>query len=306
MRGIDYSGGRPGGAAIVADGYQFVMRYLWHETPKGVDELELEDLRAHNLAVGFVFESSEDRAITGGFGGGVSDATYARNRAEHLGIPDDVVIHFAVDTGTTEDDWPAIAAYFAGVFGVMGPGRVGAYAGKQVSDYLRERGLITHTWQPAAMSWSNYEIDPLACIRQSAEGGAVNGVGIDPNESFGDDLGLWLPDEPMEEGMTPEERDLLLKTATVLAGWSDGTDFKSVEEALAQMTAMANDQVLALIRIDDLRDQVASLTLQVATLVGDPSNPQVERNLDRILAALEALGATLSNVRNVAPAGGGS
>lgn len=299
-RGIDYSGGRPGGQAIADAGYRFVMRYLWPFTPKGADADEIADLRAHGLAVGFVYEQNETRALTAGYQGGRDDARYARQRATDLGAPADVALYFAVDTNVGPTDWPALDEYFRGINAQLPRATVGAYAEKQYADHLRSRGLAAWFWYPAASSWSDYQPDPEAHIRQLADGGAVNGVGIDPNEADGP-AGLW---EPEEDEMDPTKvTELAIRTATVLFGWSDGTDFKDVDEALARAKEMTDGNVLCLVRIDDLRDQVTALTAEVDRLAASSGDPTISAALADIHAKLAAIGEVLAPANKAAPGG---
>lgn len=128
MKGIDYSWGRPGGAAIKAAGYKFVLRYLSHDTTgKNLSKAELADLRSHGLLVGVVWESTAARML-GGITAGKADAISAVAQLTDLGMAG-AFVYFANDTDTSAAQQPAIHAYLDGAASVIGADRVGLYSG---------------------------------------------------------------------------------------------------------------------------------------------------------------------------------
>src|SRR5258708_17845371 len=130
--GIDYAYGRPGGAAIAAAGKTFVMRYLSNDAGKNLDAAERDDLHAHGLGIGLVWESTQYRPLDGR-GAGQSDAQTALNEARALGFPDDRPIYAAIDFQTGADQ--RINSYFNGWTDVIGIGRTAAYGGFDIIKY---------------------------------------------------------------------------------------------------------------------------------------------------------------------------
>ena len=75
--GVDYSGGRPGGAALAAAGKTFVMRYVAHSIAGyNLTKAEVDDLQGHGLSIGLVCERGSS-AMLGGQAAGTSDAKLA-------------------------------------------------------------------------------------------------------------------------------------------------------------------------------------------------------------------------------------
>jgi hypothetical protein len=85
LQGLDYAGGRPSGADIIAAGYQFVCRYVTDGGSSLPDKIltaaEAQDLQANNVGVVSNWESTGTDAQQG-HPNGVSDAQ--RANANHL------------------------------------------------------------------------------------------------------------------------------------------------------------------------------------------------------------------------------
>ena len=81
MLGVDYAGGRPGGAALKAQGYDFACRYLSSGGPGLPGKLllpnEANDLRAAGVDVVSNFESTATTML-GGAAQGAADAQQAQ------------------------------------------------------------------------------------------------------------------------------------------------------------------------------------------------------------------------------------
>lgn len=206
MNGIDYSWARPTGAAIKAAGFDFVMRYVDYPgaNGKGLTKVELDDLRAHGLAVGLVFESTANRALEGN-AAGYHDAIAASAAIKKLGFPDDQPVYFAVDFDAQPKDMGAIDDYLGDAANELGLLRVGVYGSYAVIDHCHEQGTATWFWQTYA--WSGGKQHPDRHIYQYRNGQTLNGGEVDYNEAYGDEQGLWLPEDDVTR---TEYEDLVL------------------------------------------------------------------------------------------------
>ncbi len=230
--GIDFSWARPGGAAIQAAGKTFVMRYLYPDGPggKGLDLSEVQDYRAHGLAVGVVFESSGGRSLSG-FAAGASDAQIAVGQLVSLGMAG-TPVYFAVDFDATPAQYTAIASYLDGAASVLGKNKTGLYAGLGPIDALV--GVhCAYGWQTYA--WSGGRVSSKAHVYQYKNGQTLNGSSVDYCRSLKPDFGAYGTSLAEETGtpITPPRRhDDMSKlyyqqdttpTLYALAGDSPGT-----------------------------------------------------------------------------------
>ena len=204
-RGVDYAGGRPGGAAIKAAGYSFACRYLFDGSPQLPDKLltadEAKDLQANGVDVVSNWEASG--LVGGGYNQGVSDAQAAN--ANHLaaGGPATAPIYFSVDYDAPESDQPTINAYFQGVAAVIGLPRTGVYGGYWPVKRLFDAGLVTWGWQTEAWSADpaglapvgpdGPYLDPRCQLAQRNALGytTISGVQCDIDEAVTENFGQW-------------------------------------------------------------------------------------------------------------------
>ena len=205
MKGIDYSWSRPGGAAIKAAGFEFVMRYVpyFGDGGKGLTVPELADLRANGLPVGLVFESTAARHLEG-FAAGMMDARTAIDGIAGLGLPSNRPIYFAVDFYAQPDQMRAIDDYQSGAASILGIERVGVYGSYAVIDHCHKAGTAAWFWQTYA--WSRGLVHPERHLYQYSNGETLNESAVDYNFGYGTDQGLWPANEEDEMGMTPSER----------------------------------------------------------------------------------------------------
>jgi len=199
MLGLDYSAGRPSGAAVRRAGFGFVVRYL----PNGLSgrvnlsAAEVADMHANGVDVAMVWErkiiGQPDRA-TEGWSAGVADAQAAVARAAEVGLPDNP-IYFAVDFDipdyappTKEDPNPTalrklgpVGTYFGGVLSVLPLARVGIYGGYWAVKRALDAGLAHWAWQ--TMAWSGGQVDPRVHLIQRIGSVKVDNVDCDVNES---------------------------------------------------------------------------------------------------------------------------
>lgn len=222
----DYSGARPGGAALAAYGFQGVMRYLSRGSAndwKILTTAEAHDLWDHGLAIGLVWETTAGRALEG-FDAGRVDAAEARSRLAGSPFPADFPIVYAVDTDVATPN--AVAPYFEGVIAASPPPSAvwgetwGVYGEYDVIEWFA--GRTPWLWQCAA--WSGFgqgsggsidgrRLSAHACLFQRANQ-IWNGQ-VDLN----DVLGRWPgyhPDQPLPETdmpLTDNEIDRIAATS---------------------------------------------------------------------------------------------
>jgi hypothetical protein len=185
--GVDYSSGRPGGAALAAAGMRFAARYLSHSPGKNLTPAEATDLAAHGVSCVVVWETTANRAGAGR-AAGVADATEAAAQATACGQPAGRPIFFAVDWDANPS---VVVAYFQGVASVLGVARTGVYGGYKVVKYLLDHKLATWAWQTVA--WSQGHWDTRAVIRQYASTIRIGGVSCDHDTAMTGDYGQWTP-----------------------------------------------------------------------------------------------------------------
>lgn len=182
VTGIDIAWDRPTIAEIKATGARWVARYFSPDATKNLTASEVRDYHAAGLGVVSVWEGTATRALDGR-AAGVADAHAADQQRASVGLPSDMVIHFAVDTDT---NWPAVAPYFDGVRSVLGDSRTGVYGGLRVIEGAHAAGL-RYLWQTVAWSggvWASY-----ATIRQPI-GTTLNG-GADYDTAEAPDFGQY-------------------------------------------------------------------------------------------------------------------
>jgi hypothetical protein len=194
MLGLDYSAGRPRGAAIRAAGYGFVVRYLENGLSgrANLSAAEAADLRGAGVAVALVWErkinGQPDRA-TEGYDVGVADARAALAAADACGLsgwPIYMAIDFDIPDYAPGSSDPRAKLgpcgdYLAGAMSVLGRGKMGLYGGFYAVSRALDAGLATYAWQTAA--WSGGQVDPRIHLFQRVGYVTVDGVQCDVNEA---------------------------------------------------------------------------------------------------------------------------
>jgi len=256
--GLDYSGGRPSGAAVARAGYGFVARYL----PNGLlssrvnlSAAEVADMHAAGVQVAMVWESAANRAA-GGRAAGIADATMAAAQAKVVGL-DGQPIYFAVDFDLPDYSPAAtspraklgpVGDYFDAVVSVLGVARVGVYGGYWAVRRCLDAGLASWAWQTAA--WSGGNVDPRIHLFQRVGTVKVDGVDCDVNEARKDDFGQ------QGDTMTPED---LLDLPINRAG--DETGVTSLRQIVAWFDSDLNGLKAALnARLDAIEAKFAAAT----------------------------------------------
>jgi hypothetical protein len=176
--------------AFVNDGNVFVARYL---TPSGWKKLtrsEAEIITAAGLQIVSVFETTANRAA-GGAPNGHTDGALALSLAQELGQPVGSTIYFAVDFDTNSFD--VISAYLRAASTHIVGYDTGVYGSYGVVEAMKDSGACSKFWQTYAWSRGNksesiniYQYD----CGPTGQGFEKNGIGVDLDESFGNE-GWW-------------------------------------------------------------------------------------------------------------------
>lgn len=208
--GIDYSWQKPDASSIASAGFQFVMRYLDYPGANGkeITRTELDSLRANRLAVGVIYESTENRALDG-FAAGASDAATAFNSSVAIGWPDTRPIFFPVDFDAQPAQYPLIASYFAGVKSILGTiARIGIYGGYDVIEWAHDNEIAGYFWQSLGFH-HNKGVYPNASIHQFQNGVFLDGKAVDYNVALNPDYGVWEVTNPAPQAL--DERVAVLE-----------------------------------------------------------------------------------------------
>ena len=224
MKGIDYSWARPGGAAIKAAGFDFVMRYVPYpgDGGKGLTVEEIADLRANGLSIGLVFESTAGRALDG-YEAGIADAQQVTRSILALDFPQNLPIFFAVDFDAQSSDMPGIKYYLDGVAYVLGYGRVGVYSSYRVIGHCYDISKATWYWQTYA--WSDGLQHPKRHLLQYSNGETLNGGAVDYNEANDDGAGwLWEEEDMATNAEQAVQLEAYAKRLALIALLSDKGD----------------------------------------------------------------------------------
>ncbi|MQY30652.1 glycoside hydrolase domain-containing protein [Nocardia aurantia] len=190
--GLDYAGGRPGGGAIAAAGYTFVVRYLSDGGPglpgKLLTPAEADDLRANNIDIVSNWETTASRMLDG-YDAGARDAQAARAQALACGGSAERPIYFSADFDATPAQQIPIDDYLRGAGSVLHPSNVGIYGGYWPVSRALDHGTARWAWQTGA--WSGGNTDSRINLYQRIGFVRVGGVQCDVNEARTDDFGQW-------------------------------------------------------------------------------------------------------------------
>ena len=188
--GLDWSVAHPpSDKALAAAGVTFACRYLSHNPSKNLKLLEADHLSSLGIDLVVVWETTANRALAG-HDAGVADATEALRQANHLGMPEDRAIYFAIDFDATAHQLQnEITEYFQGVNEVLGAARTGVYGGFRQVGAMFDAGLVSFGWQTYA--WSAGHWDARAQIQQYKNDKSIGGVSVDFDRATADDFGQW-------------------------------------------------------------------------------------------------------------------
>lgn len=256
--GLDYAGGRPGGAAIRAAGYDFVVRYLSDggtSLPgKLLTPAEANDLRAHDISIVANWETTADRMLDG-YSAGLLDAELALARVLVCGGRVDRPIYFSADFDATLAQQVPIDEYLRGAAAVLGVANVGIYGGYWPVHRALDNGTAVWSWQTDA--WSGGNVETRRNLHQFVGTVRVGGVDCDENEALTEDFGQW---DYEGDDVTPEQ-DAVLRDIQVqlrgpnLEGWP-----QLGMGANGQNRTLVDGLAAALTRIEELEAEVEKLS----------------------------------------------
>ncbi|WP_330250418.1 DUF1906 domain-containing protein [Nocardia sp. NBC_00565] len=271
--GLDYAAGRPGGAAIRAAGFDFVVRYLSEGGPtlpgKLLTPAEADDLRANGISIVSNWETTATRMLDG-YGAGIVDARAGLAQVLRCGGRPDRPIYFSADFDSTPQDQLAINAYLDGAATVLGAANVGIYGGFWSISRALDAGVAAWSWQTDA--WSATFVETRRNIHQTLRQVVVNGVLCDVNEAETTDFGQWdfVQEEP---DVTPEQeavlRDIQIQLrGPGLSGWPQlGADPEGHNRTLVDGVAAALQRIQELeTEHADLRAQISELRTEISEL----------------------------------------
>ncbi|MCM6775160.1 DUF1906 domain-containing protein [Nocardia sp. CDC159] len=272
--GLDYAAARPGGSAIRAAGYDFVVRYLSSGGATLPGKLltpeEAADLRGHGVSIVSNWETTANRMLDG-YAAGVTDARAALNQVLRCGGRTDRPIYFSADFDATPRQQPAINAYLDGAASVLGRANVGIYGGYWPVSRALDAGAAQWAWQTVA--WSGSNRDPRRQLFQTGQQVLVGGVVCDVNEALTEDFGQWDFIEEEGSDVTPEQ-DAILRDIQIqlrgpgLSGWPQlGADAAGRNRTVVDGLAAALQQIAELrTEISELEATTAELSKQVQEL----------------------------------------
>lgn len=191
-------------AALKSAGVETIFGYL---NPLGQNEKALTPdrvraIRDAGLRVGLVSEGWGDFAHHGvSAAAGARDARHALRVAPTLGVTDEAVIYFAVDTDAT---WGQIISlvipYFKAIRDNAAGCRIGVYGSGAVCETLLQQQLAEKAWLSCSSGWlrsREFAVTEHWALRQHTPT-RVAGVPCDPNEANGE-IGDFIPFSQKED-----------------------------------------------------------------------------------------------------------
>jgi Domain of unknown function (DUF1906) len=226
LEGVDYSDGRPGGAALAAAGKSFAARYLAYrgnpDPHKALTTAEVNDLMPHGISIVANFESTSNRVLDGSIAGS-ADAADAKIAMNALGFPVTCPVYFSVDFDAQPVHQGRIDAYLTAAASILGRARVGVYGSLGLLTRCRQNGTATWYWQTIA--WSGGKTPPTwvhLFQYQTGSTGAkpINGAAVDYDRALQGNYGQWqapsVPGPSVEDAMIYTMGGC--RTATVASG----------------------------------------------------------------------------------------
>lgn len=223
---VDFAWSKPTAAAMKAAGYSGVLGYISHDPGKDLTAAQAKAYRKAGHLVGFVFESTADRA-KGGKAAGVQDCAFAEAEAAKRGYPEGCVIFYAVDF---DADPKQVRGYFQGIKATHARYGWGPYGSARVVDGVAGMKPAA-SWQTVA--WSGGKVSPHADILQRASKSrpAIKGI---PSSGYDEDVllhscPLWgveaapvpVPKPPKVKPLSRWQRALIRRVTQLLNGIDD-------------------------------------------------------------------------------------
>jgi hypothetical protein len=259
---VDYSAGRPGGAALDAANVVGVFRYVSAGSAgKLITAAEYADLVAHGIAVLLVYEYSTHDA-EGGFTAGAAHAQAALSTARAYGIPDTVGIAAACDEHLSAAQVPTAIEYVAGFVSVLELPRTGAYGPAELIDAVHSANAAGWTWKwgsaptAAEQQWLTFwqrNAAPSTIV--------IGGVTCDRNDQYNPIPGGTMSD-PIADQNTADLEGYVFKGGANTRSWTasvvpDGCDESSL---FGRVVDLQNGVTQCLAALSALAAAVAKLT----------------------------------------------
>lgn len=235
--GLDYSAGRPSGAALKAAGVSFVIRYTDDPSRWGTKHItpaEYRDLIAHGIEVYLVVER-----VTGDWQGGRAAgralAAAGRRGADAIGYPAGGIIFVTVDTHVAAGDVTTTVQFVAGAAAELGHTSTGAYGFSEHINAVVAADTCAWFWQTG----SRGALNPKTHVYQCNDRANLNigGVPCDVNEMH----------HPMNGEIMPTADEV---AAAVVAKLT--TDIPYALRVRTQLTTALNDTQHPLAQFEQL------------------------------------------------------
>lgn len=181
-------------AAIKAEGYDFIARYLSQSHWKVVGAAEAKAIAAASLDLVLVYEDAPTAADYFSFGRGQADGTRAAQQAQLIGAGAGTGIYFAVDYDASANDiGGVITQYFNGVadglksYAAANRPRyiAGVYGSGATCSAICSGSLATFGWLAQSRGWSGHDTYSGWSIRQGMPD-VIAGLSVDPDDAIGD------------------------------------------------------------------------------------------------------------------------
>lgn len=281
IEGVDFSYGRPGAEALVAAGKRFVVRYVSGANGKALTKAEVKEYRAHGLAIALVFESTAKRALEGKTAG-ATDATTSAYAIDLFGFPKDLPVYFAVDFDASAGQQRQIDAYLTGAAQILGPHRVGVYAGIGPIRRCKRNGSAHWFWQ--TLAWSGGEVAKFIHLYQYQTGSTgakrINGAAVDNNRAMQAAFGQWDPPTPPDtsSGDAMELSDQVKLGQNWIDTWPD--DNGIADGSISVNTALGSGYAAS----RQGNERIGAMQTQL---------DRTEAKIDRLLKAIKAAGGAV-------------
>lgn len=188
----------PVAAKIAEQNISFVGRYLVNQTmSKAITDDEAKRLHNAGLGVLLIYETYATRCREGETAG-KRDGYEAYSLAKQIGVPDNMVIYFAVDYDAPKNDYAAIESYLYAAKSACAPYRCGVYGKADLINSVKADAYMQ------CVAWSNGMVSSKANIYQYEwQGGAkaqkiAKEIGIAVDMCRCADLekaGIWMPEK---------------------------------------------------------------------------------------------------------------
>lgn len=293
---LDYSSGRPAGAAVRRAGYVGVVRYIG--TPgrgKNLTRAEAQDMLANDVPIALVYEGGAGWML-GGSSAGAAAARACVDDARTCGVEIRGVFFAADFDVTNSGQMAAVQMCLSGAASVLSRELTGVYGEADVIDACLSAGSATRGWQTKA--WSGGRVSARACLLQQIGAVTVGGIECDRNTVLKPDWGqapyegddMPTPQEIAQELATNLQYRLAMRGELITALSDPGhqylqDDISKANRPLADQLANLNTADGSLLaKVDALS---AAVQTQQAPAV-DPAAVAAALDYDKLAAAIAA------------------